>query len=62
MQEIRISDFHLIRLGYGYGDIGRDALEDVYAFVFKTEKPLLDLKLFLVSCNCTSSLWLIETG
>jgi len=42
MQETRISDFHFnTSTGYGYGDIGRDALEDVYAYIFKAEKALV---------------------
>ncbi len=42
MQKNRISDAHLTgSTGYGYTDIGRDALEDVYADVFHTEDALV---------------------
>lgn len=41
-QDHRISDFHLKgSTGYGYGDLGRDALERVYAQVFGTEAALV---------------------
>jgi len=37
-----ISDFHFSpSTGYGYGDIGRDALEMVFAHIFKTEDALV---------------------
>lgn len=42
MQKCRISDAHLTGSnGYGYTDIGRDALEEVYACVFHTEDALV---------------------
>lgn len=42
MQEERISDAHFTNTtGYGYGDIGRDALERVYARIFKAEDALV---------------------
>ena len=42
MQQHRISDAHLTGSnGYGYTDIGRDALEEVYASVFHTEDALV---------------------
>lgn len=42
MQKCRISDAHLTGSnGYGYTDIGRDALEEVYASVFHTEDALV---------------------
>jgi cystathionine beta-lyase family protein involved in aluminum resistance len=38
----QVSDFHLNgSTGYGYGDSGRDVLEDVFAAVFQTEKALV---------------------
>jgi cystathionine beta-lyase family protein involved in aluminum resistance len=41
-REARVSDFHLKgSTGYGYGDAGRDALEEVYARVFGAEKALV---------------------
>ena len=37
-----VSDFHLAgSTGYGYGDSGRDTLEEIYAAVFKCEKALV---------------------
>jgi cystathionine beta-lyase family protein involved in aluminum resistance len=42
LQEERISDSHFTNSsGYGYGDIGRDALDRVYARVFKCEAALV---------------------
>ena len=41
-QEERISDYHFTNTtGYGYGDVGRDALDLVYARVFRAEKALV---------------------
>ncbi|AGK97512.1 aminotransferase class I/II-fold pyridoxal phosphate-dependent enzyme [Clostridium pasteurianum] len=41
-QEERISDSHFTNsTGYGYGDIGRDSLDKVYARIFKTESALV---------------------
>ncbi len=41
-QEERISDYHFTNTtGYGYGDIGRDALDLVYARIFRAEKALV---------------------
>ncbi len=41
-QEERISDMHFTNsTGYGYGDIGRDALDKVYARIFNTESALV---------------------
>lgn len=41
-QEEKISDYHFTNTtGYGYGDIGRDALDLVYARVFGSEKALV---------------------
>ncbi len=41
-QEERISDSHFTNsTGYGYGDIGRDSLDKVYARIFKTEMALV---------------------
>jgi len=38
----KVSDFHLKgSTGYGYGDAGREALEEVYARVFHAEKALV---------------------
>ncbi len=42
MQDSRVSEACLSgTTGYGYNDIGRDTLEDVYAAVFKTEAALV---------------------
>lgn len=42
LQEERISDSHFTNSsGYGYGDIGRDALDKVYAHIFKAESALV---------------------
>jgi cystathionine beta-lyase family protein involved in aluminum resistance len=42
LQEERISDSHFTNSsGYGYGDIGRDALDRVFARVFKCESALV---------------------
>lgn len=41
-QEEKISDTHFTNsTGYGYGDIGRDTLDLVYARIFKCEKALV---------------------
>lgn len=41
-QKARISDFHLRgATGYGYGDMGREALESVYAEIFRAEAALV---------------------
>lgn len=42
MQEERISDAHFTNSsGYGYGDIGRDSLDKVYARIFNCESALV---------------------
>ncbi|HAT01963.1 MAG TPA: hypothetical protein DCS54_01610 [Oribacterium sp.] len=42
MQDANVSEAHLIGTsGYGYDDIGRDALERVYANIFHTEDALV---------------------
>ena len=42
MQKNKVSEAHLgTSTGYGYNDIGRDTLEDVYADVFHTEAALV---------------------
>ncbi len=42
MQECRVSDIHFAATtGYGYNDLGRDTLEDVFARVFQTESALV---------------------
>lgn len=41
-RSVRVSEFHLKdSTGYGYGDTGREALENVYASIFKTEAALV---------------------
>jgi cystathionine beta-lyase family protein involved in aluminum resistance len=42
MQDNRVSDVHFAATtGYGYNDLGRDTLEDVYASVFNAEAALV---------------------
>lgn len=42
MQEARVSDVHFsASSGYGYNDLGRNTLEEVYAKVFNTEAALV---------------------
>lgn len=42
MQKNRVSDVHFAATtGYGYNDLGRDTLEDVYAEVFHTESAIV---------------------
>ncbi|KGK88557.1 methionine gamma-lyase family protein [Clostridium sp. HMP27] len=42
LQEERISESHFTNsTGYGYGDIGRDSLDKVYARIFNTESALV---------------------
>lgn len=42
MQDNRVSDTHFAATtGYGYNDLGRDTLEDVYAAVFHAESALV---------------------
>ena len=42
MQEERLSDSHFTNsTGYGYGDIGRDTLERVYARIFNSEDSIV---------------------
>ena len=41
-QKNKISETHFMSsTGYGYGDIGRDTLEDVYSDIFKSESSLV---------------------
>ena len=42
MQEARVSDIHFAATtGYGYNDLGRDVLEEVYAKAFHGESALV---------------------
>ena len=42
MQEARVSDIHFAgTTGYGYNDLGRDTLEEVYARAFHGEDALV---------------------
>ncbi len=46
MQDNRVSDIHFAATtGYGYNDLGRDTLEDVYASVFHGESALVSPQL-----------------
>lgn len=41
-RNVRVSEFHLKgSTGYGYGDMGREALENVYAGIFRAEAALV---------------------
>lgn len=58
-QKNRISDMHFAwNTGYGYDDAGRDALEKVYADIFKTEAALVRP----IIVNGTHALTLTLTG
>jgi cystathionine beta-lyase family protein involved in aluminum resistance len=58
-QKNRISDMHFSwNTGYGYNDIGREALEKVYADIFKTEAALVRP----IIVNGTHALTLTLTG
>ena len=42
MQKAKVSEAHLSgTTGYGYNDLGRDTLEEIYADIFKTEDALV---------------------
>ena len=42
MQKNKLSEVHFnATTGYGYNDLGREALEQIYADVFKTEDALV---------------------
>src|SRR5674476_366664 len=42
MRDCQVSDFHLQpATGYGYGNVGREVLDRVYASVFHTEAALV---------------------
>ena len=59
MQESRISDQHFNwTTGYGYNDIGREKLEEVYAKIFKTEDAIVRPTI----ANGTHALTLCLTG
>ena len=58
-QKNRISDMHFgWNTGYGYNDVGREALEKVYADIFKTEAALVRP----IIVNGTHALTLTLTG
>ena len=45
MQEARVSDIHFAgTTGYGYDDLGRDKLDEIYAHIFHTEDALVRLQ------------------
>lgn len=59
LQKCRISDMHFAwNTGYGYDDPGREALEKVYAMLFKTEAALVRP----IIVNGTHALTLTLTG
>ena len=42
MKDLGLSDFHLNdSTGYGYSDVGRDTIEDIYKMVFKAEDAIV---------------------
>ena len=46
MQRCRVSDIHFAATsGYGYNDLGRDTLEEVYAAAFHAESALVRLQI-----------------
>ena len=52
----RVSDFHLKgTTGYGYGDCGREVLENIYADIFRAEKALVWGRLCQALCHCPVS-------
>lgn len=57
-REHQVSDFHFTpSTGYGYGDIGRDTLEDVYATVFGGEKGLVRAQIISGTHAITTALF-----
>ena len=56
MQEARVSDIHFAATtGYGYNDLGRDTLEEVYAKAFHGEDALVRPQ--LISGTHALSMW-----
>ena len=66
MKKAKLSSIHFNgSTGYGYGDIGRDKIEEIYKYLFKTEDALVRpnivsgthaifLGLSAISISCTS--------
>ena len=41
-KECQVSDYHFTgTTGYGYNDVGREKLDEVFAYVFKGEKAII---------------------
>ena len=60
MQECKVSEAHLNgTTGYGYNDIGRDTLEEVYAKVFHTESALVRSQITCGTHALTTSLFAV---
>lgn len=58
MQKHRLSDAHFSYVsGYGYNDIGRDVIEDIYATIFKTEDALVRPQLISGTHALTTALF-----
>lgn len=58
MQEARVSDIHFAgTTGYGYNDLGRDTLEEVYAKAFHGEDALVRPQLISGTHALTVALW-----
>ena len=63
MQEARVSDIHFAgTTGYGYNDLGRDTLEEVYAKAFHGEdalvRPQLISGMVVPRLRCTGSIFI----
>jgi|GEM_PF-3522464 len=54
-QKYSLSEMHFgSTTGYGYGDIGRDTIEDIFSYIFKAEDSLVRTRICIwYSCfNC----------
>ena len=68
MQKNKLSDVHFsATTGYGYNDLGRDVVEQIYADIFKTESGLVRPQLMSGTHALTVALfgkpsWLLVIG
>ena len=54
-KECQVSDYHFTgTTGYGYNDVGREKLDEVFAYVFKGEKAIVRPH-FCFWYSCTSN-------
>ena len=59
--ENRVSDAHFVPTsGYGYDDLGRDTLDDVYRDLFECEDALVRHN--FISCTINGAIWCVENG